>query len=292
MTNSKELLIADVLSDFTDLINQGAIPSLDEYAARYSTIATELRPLLESIIQVRRETQLTMLSKAASDSIFARIQETLSTAGQTWPAISAKVIEQQSTEALPQAASITKGIQIDKRPDFLILLLHFMGEIWGKTKLIKLLFLLGKEGHCDQFVTDFYNHYAYNYGAFDKSVPQDVQALAQNGILNQKNPPVKRKKQDDLGIAENKQVDAIYELTPKGKKFALRLLEDAQNKNPEIIKRIQEIVQKYGKKTGEELIDYTYNTYPETAENSKVRDKYLKKKPNTPPSKPDEGTNV
>lgn len=276
MNNSKEMTIANLISDYTDKLNQGNAPAIDDFLSNHSDIAAEIRPILESIIQFRRKATCPSLTKAESDAIFTKIQEKIH-------ALSAP---------MQTATAHQSVIALDKRPDFLILLLHFMNQIWGNTKLVKLLFLLGKEGRCDQFVPDYYGHYAYNYGAFDKAVPQDVQALVQAGIIKKTVPPSKKRSQSELGLPDKKQVEAVYELTDKGKKFAQSLIKSSQSKDPKILARIQDIVRKHGKKNVDELLYYTYNTYPETAEKSKVKNKYLK--PTDPDStkESDGGANV
>lgn len=276
MNNSKEMTIANLISDYTDKLNQGNAPIIDDFLSNHSDIAAEIRPILESIIKFRRTATCPSLTKVESDAIFAKIQAKM-----------------RALSAPTRTATAHPGvIAIDKRPDFLILLLHFMDQIWGNTKLVKLLFLLGKEGHCDQFVPDYYGHYAYNYGAFDKAVPQDVQALVQAGIIKKTVPPSKKRSQNELGLPDKKQVEAIYELTDKGKKFAQSLIKSSQSKDPKILARIQDIVRKHGKKNADELLYYTYNTYPETAEKSKVKNKYLKQTDSDSTKESDGGANA
>ncbi|MBI4396895.1 MAG: hypothetical protein HY548_07365, partial [Elusimicrobia bacterium] len=79
----------------------------------------------------------------------------------------------------------------------------------------------------------------------------------------------------EMGIPEEKRVEAVYRLTPKGRLIASRLIKWAKANNPEILKSVQDIVAKYGEMTTDQLLRYTYNKYPEYAANSKVRDKYI-----------------
>ncbi len=250
--------VAEALAAFTDELNAGRAVSIEEFLKIHSKLTAELRPLLVALLELRRKTYSMSLTKPESDRIFTEIKRRMN--------------ETQSTA----------GVMLDSRRDFLILLLHTMKrvwniDVWGSTKLVKLLYLLGKEGKCDQFVPDYYSYYAHSYGAFDRNVPQDTAGLFNKGIIKI-SPPSRNDlgAGEELGIPAEKCVNAVYRLTPKGVRCAEALTVAANKQDPEILKRIIGIVKRYGKKTTDELLEYTYNTYPETATHSKVKDKYLR----------------
>jgi len=162
-----------------------------------------------------------------------------------------------------------------KRPDFLIMLLHFAKQVWGKTKLMKLVFLLKQEAHCDRFVHDFYSHVAYDYGPFDDAVRDDVNALTRCRLIQCKPPRhVGRGGDQDVGL-EGDEVHAVYTLTEPGKKCAMAIVAEAQKRLPEVVAAVRTIAERYGRMPGEQLLKYVYEQYPKFTENSKIRDRVL-----------------
>ncbi len=259
--NSNDSKITELLSSYIDQLNTGTALSLDKIVSIHGEIGSSVRDIIETLLPLKGGTLFKPLSDERKNAIFARLRRELDI-----PVTSA----QATTDPLP----------ITQRTDILILLLNFMSQIWGDTKLVKLLFLLAQEGDCNKFVPDFYMATANNYGPFDKNILDDINILHQRGIIEKRTiiPRQNRSANGDLGVPNTKQVNAVYKLTHEGKQCAERLLKGASAKNPEIVKKIKEIVDKYGKKTSDELLSYIYNKYPKTTTKSLVRDKYLKPK--------------
>jgi len=264
MNNLKQTdeILADLVSEYVDQMNAGNESSLEKFLAAHSTYSTALRPLLQSAMTVRKVAALPYASAtgraAAFDSVMARLQK------------------EEQAKASPKAEIL------DQREDCILLLLHFMKSIWnmgvwGNTKLVKMLLLLAKEADCADLVPNFYPHYAYNYGAFDKDVPKDADQLSQHGWITKRTPPSRNTQQIQLGIPNQKRVDTVFELTLKGEKVALELLKAAQQKNPEIVIKFEAVVRTHGNKTVDQLIAYTYRKYPDLAEKSLIKDQYLDK---------------
>lgn len=252
MTQDKEQLLANRLSEFVDELIQGKTITPEQFSNQYPDMASDLKELLACIGQLQQGKNVPPLSPEESDAILRQVRNRL---------------VHEDPSILP----------VNQRPDFLILLLHYAGEIWGKTKLAKLLFLLWKEGGCDKYVEDYYQPYAYNFGAFDKQMPADVEALVHRKVLKEFRPTTPQPSaSDELSARSQKRVDAIYNLTPLGKEIALKLIKGAKAVDPAILDKVQMIVKKFGGMNGEDLIRYTYNKYPEFAERSFVRDEYLK----------------
>lgn len=258
--NPIECKRAEILSDFIDQLNSGEDVSLDNHVEKLTKgNEAKLKPLIETAIPLRHAVMFKPLSAERKKAVFTRVQSELAKTVAGTNALSA--------DALP----------VTQRTDILILLLHQMRQIWGNIKLMKMPFLLAKEGGCASFVQDFYGHQAYSYGAFDKLVLSDVDELFKMGIVDKKTVfPKKRRPGEELGIPDEKQVDAVYQLTLRGKAIAERLTRGAQTQNPAILANIQRVIQQHGSKTSDQLLSYTYNKYRESAEKSKVRDKYLK----------------
>lgn len=249
--DDEEKTLADLVSEYLDKLISGENLSAETFASRHEGQGQELLQLLTYLELFRKEARLPELDESRGDSIWRNVRNRL-------------------------AHDSSSNLKVDKRPDFLILLLFFADQIWGNTKLEKLVFLLAKEGGCGQFIPDFYDHYAYNFGAFDKQVPQDVEALVRSKIIRRSLPPgALNDPSEDLGIPTKKRVDSVYQLTDKGRQLAKQLVSAAQRQNPQILQSVRTVLARHGRKNAHELIDYTYKKYPEYAKNSFVRDQYL-----------------
>jgi hypothetical protein len=258
----REELKAKRLSDYVDLLNAKSAPGIGDYVRSVGEEKSDLSELITSMVALRNElahNQLPSLSKEKSDQLFALIEQEFS-----------------KSESKTFALSSRLRTVLNARQDFLILLVHMMNQVWGRTKLVKLLFLLGKEAGCDKLIDDFYGHYAHNFGMFDKNVPKDVDQLEAANIMN-KHIWLSNNKCEklELGIPNEKKVESVYELTSTGKKIAEKIVNAINEDKPEILVKINEIVRKYGRMTTDELLRYTYNNYKEYTTKSLVREKYL-----------------
>lgn len=260
MKHSQEINGAtlEAVIKFSEELDHRPRASIDEFLLDYPKCASDLRPMLETIAHLKFSLSHVKLSPQKSTELFAIVENRI-------------------------AGMADTATKLDRRPDAMIILLHLMREvfdtdIWGDTKLVKLLFLLGKEAGCDKLIPDFYGHYAYSFGAFDSAVPEDAKMLAAKGIITMGAPTSQFAfGSAELGIPNEKQVNNVYRLTSKGQRFANAFLNEALKKNPGLVEQIKAVVLAHGNKTTDELLRYTYNKYPETAEKSKVREKYLKK---------------
>ena len=243
--------LADLVSEYLDGLIAGRKMSAESFAALHEDQGPELLQLLTYLELFRNEHKLPELEDSRADLIWRHIRDEL--------------VHQPAAE-----------MKLDQRPDMLILLLYFANQIWGNTKLVKLLFLLGKEGKCDQYVPDFYGHYAYNFGAFDKNVPKDVEGLVKTRLVQKTLPPTERVgESEDIGMPNKKRIESIYKLTSKGRRFAELLVDAAKRKDPKILAAVKDVLAQHGNKTADELLAYTYRNYPEYASRSLVRDQYL-----------------
>lgn len=262
---SKSQREANLLSDYMDLFNSGAQVSPADFMEQQGESSETLVSLLSSIHALRNfvvHHGFPSLSPDTSTRLFRRVEEQLEKYGR----------------AINKTPSNLAAI-LNQREDFLILLIHFMNQVWGRTKLVKMLLLLGKEAGCDRLVDNFYGHYAYNFGAFDENVPNDVDRLESRNIINKRIPPSSRQVVAcEVGVPSEKRVETIYELTPRGKTIARKLVAAVEQEEPEVINRIKDIVHKYGKMSTDDLLDYTYNKYREYTTKSLIRDKYLREK--------------
>ena len=139
---------------------------------------------------------------------------------------------------------------------------------------MKLTFLLGQESKASAVVPDYFKHFAYDFGPFDDAVYRDIDALERLGLVSTRSP-------DSAGAAVwhfsptmAHQVDAVYRLTPRGKKYAEALMR-AEQSDSGLIRDLKRIVEEYGQLSHDELLLYVYENYPEYTTKSIIRDQVM-----------------
>lgn len=151
-------------------------------------------------------------------------------------------------------------------------------RINGVTRLEKLLFLADRETKVSAAVADEPLVFkAYNYGPFSKEVYEAVDLLEESELVTEERQ-VDGQTLDSLedlevtGTAdEDEYITRCFVLTSKGQAVARYLGEQ----HPEVVSALSEIKDRYAGRSLSSLIRYVYQAYPESAENSKIRDRYL-----------------
>ena len=128
----------------------------------------------------------------------------------------------------------------------LLLFVKLAGEIDGKTKLQKLLFL-GK----NEFNLDInFDFEKYNYGPYSFGLTADLEVLVQLGLINAQTEYF----ETDNEFRGRK---ITYTLSDKGGKIA----EEVTAKYSDFIKSAQSVLSKWGDKPLSEIIRYVYDKY-------------------------------
>lgn len=172
-------------------------------------------------------------------------------------------------------------LQID-REDIVLLLIDATGRLLrkqsldGVTRLEKLLFLLDQE-------TDFegiglFPFEAHNFGPFSKEVYAAVEFLEGCGLIDVQEksyPSIFASSDEDRLLAEISDEDESVQVTEKqfaltenGRVVARKIREAIAQKNPEDVRQLDSIVQKYGSRPLNQLIRYVYHQYPDMTTNS------------------------
>lgn len=257
-----ERRLADQLSEFVDRLNEGASTDMEDHEDLLEDAGRELHDLMETVALLA-ESAGSYRPELPVDASFAAVQERMEDEGRA-----------------SERAAIEDGsalVEITKRPDFLILLLREAGDIWGITRLQKLLFLLGKESGITDLVPDYFAHVAYDFGPFDDDVYRDAEGLQQCGLLSTTPPP--RTTGSSLVPTRSgygdREVDAVYHLTDRGRMYADALARGDKGADTAVIDKVRRIVRRYKGMSLNELIAYVYRTYPDTTVNSKIRDEVL-----------------
>lgn len=152
------------------------------------------------------------------------------------------------------------------------------GRINGITRLEKLLYLVEKESKIPALVTrEALRYVAYDYGPFSKDVYEAVDILEEAKLL-QENQRIDEDSIDGLeevqvtgAIEEDQFIERRFQLTPNGTRVADLLA----SRHPEVVHELTRLKDVYAARPLSSLIRYVYSTYPESAVNSKIRDRFI-----------------
>jgi len=164
-----------------------------------------------------------------------------------------------------------KNFRISK-PELLAVLLYVKGpkgeigeEIVGKTRLMKLMFLLLKDEKLEQYLTDDFSFEAYKYGPFDSEIYDIINAFKELGVIEIKGDVSFHSTFDE--DVENYDVKTRFKLTELG----IKKTEDIVKYIPfKIVKNIELVKKKWANKPLLQLLYYVYSKYPEYAKHSEV----------------------
>lgn len=179
---------------------------------------------------------------------------------------------------------------IDNRKDVLILLLGVPGitgapyePIVGRTRLMKLVFLLDKERGIRNHLPlrDYYTFEPYHYGPFSKDVFDDIDFLRNVGILaSEPEGPASHALRDETKkLLEDEDapeesglytgdLEERFELTEKGRRFLEERL--APSLPPDVREILISLKSELGSVSLSSLLRYVYQKYPDSAKKSKL----------------------
>jgi uncharacterized protein YwgA len=164
-------------------------------------------------------------------------------------------------EGMIMSGDIESGLP---RAIYPLLLLNFSksGEIVGRTRLEKLVFLMQKkiiEQMRLSITLNSYQFRPYNFGPFDENVLDDLESLKLLTLIE--------------GHGESAATET-YRITEKGKAVINKLI--TNNKIPEIfVEEVKKLTQEYGEIPLDKLLRKIYTNYLEYTTNSVIRTRYL-----------------
>lgn len=259
--NNAEKGAAELLSEFVDRLNEGTISTDDDSLESFlGEHAEQPRSLFTTAMIMNREGKDICIPQEKKEAVYQAI-----------------IKKVKAEEAAVEKTKATPGISLEQRSDFLILMLHVFGRVWGTTRVFKNLFLMGKEAGLDAFARDYYPYLAYNFGPFEQDIYRDLEALEIKKIIRKRQPGARRREASTElveGVRPEK-VDGVFELTEKGGKIAAMLERSADGIDPEIMEKIKGLKEEYGELSLRELLNRVYTKYPEYAEKSVIRDEVL-----------------
>lgn len=192
-----------------------------------------------------------------------------------------------------------------KAKDLLLTLLYLPGvnneynePITGRTRITKMFYLFDKEivKYFENFnIINMPEFFAFNYGPFSKELLDDVGFFTAIGFINEKT--LNREmteaeaeeycfdKYDDISYDDNveekkracaseKPLEISYSLTDKGMQFVkVNVINYFTDEQIELLSKFKS---KINGLPLDAILEYVYNKYPESAEKSKIKDKYIK----------------
>lgn len=153
-------------------------------------------------------------------------------------------------------------------------------RIEGVTRLEKLIFLLERETHSDQWLSEDAEFVAYNFGPFSRKVYDAVDTLAAAGIITDS----ARFAPDDMDTWEEREAitdksdngysytTRDFELTDRGWRYFAALDEEMK---PEALKELTSFKARFAPLPLRQLVRYVYQRYDEFTTNSLIRDDIL-----------------
>jgi uncharacterized protein YwgA len=150
------------------------------------------------------------------------------------------------------------------RQKWIILILHVLKSVRGRTRLIKLLFLLRRE--IGMRKGNYFRFEAGNYGPFSKEIIADVEELEKKGFISIKKETLKNE------FSEDEKISYEFSLTTKGENLIQEALEDLP---PDTLQKLQKL-RPFNDMPLLELLKYVYERYPEFIRNSVIVEKILK----------------
>lgn len=160
------------------------------------------------------------------------------------------------------------------KPELIALLLYVPGKsgnvgepIIGRTRLMKMVFLLLKEAELDKELAQTTSFKPYKYGPFDSEVYDALDALKALGIVEEK-AQKERLSEFFEDLDETYDVDTEYKLTPVG---VARTQKIANGLPHDVIRKISNYKMIYNQKPLLEILQYVYGKFPEYAKLSEAR---------------------
>ena len=160
------------------------------------------------------------------------------------------------------------------KPELIALLLYVPGQtgnigepIVGRTRLMKMVFLLLKEGELEKQFTLPTKFKPYKYGPFDPEVYDAIEALKGLSIIEEKSLKEKVFEFPE-DIDEVYDTDTEYKLTPVG----IAKVQKITNQVPQdVMRKISNYKMNYNEKPLVEILHYVYSRFPEYAKLSEAK---------------------
>ena len=149
------------------------------------------------------------------------------------------------------------------RQKWILLVLRVLNVVRGRTRLIKLLFLLKFEFGLKKGMS--FKFRPWIYGPYSKDIVQDLEVLQKDGLVYER--PESYKKSE----FKEEKICYIYTLTPKGAKSAQGFLEEV---SPSILQKIENL-RPFNEMALGKFLEYIYYNYQEFITSSVIVERVL-----------------
>lgn len=156
----------------------------------------------------------------------------------------------------PSPVSREVEISEDEPRKWILVLLHYLGEIKGSTRLEKLLFLLREKYRVVE--NTFYQFEPYYFGPFSPQILEDVKLLRDMGLIEIENEVFEPRSEFSDAIFVRKS----YRLTENGRVEADEIFEKTLSRRPEIGKALYDL-REYNSMPLSNLLNRIYTEYPQ-----------------------------
>jgi uncharacterized protein YwgA len=227
--------------------------------------------------------------------LYARVRQRIQT-----PALRRLLARLERFERHPEK------IRLADRKDLLLLLLYAPGRtgrlaepLLGMTRITKLLFLALTELNLRKLTRTTYCFQPYKLGPFAPELYDDLEILIQAGLVRAVSvqpdgmPFIRTDAQTvrlltklNSGITAAERLDAarvLLELTPKGRRLARVLLQQALRRHRTLLSGLKIIKAQFGALPLTRLLSYVYRRYPEYTTRSQIIDRILTPSQPEPP---------
>lgn len=280
--------IEQIVEEYINLLEQDKAPPVEDFIKRYPKLEPDLQPRIEAIRQlIETKNEIPEMPEALKQKLHSLFWQ--------------KMKEREKERLLKVQRELDKmdTLKVKRGIEYLVLLLHtqlsedsfrkytepspvkkqiYLTAVRGVTRIMKLLFLLGKEGKLEKTSPAYYQFVPYKIGPFAVQVYEDMKLLLELGFVERQHfdreglPVIYT---DDTKIDEGfrfNDVTTIYYLTDIGNKYAEKLAKSLKSKE---IEKISEIKAKYAPLSLKALLSNIYQRYPEYTVKSEVLEQIL-----------------
>jgi uncharacterized protein YwgA len=172
--------------------------------------------------------------------------------------------------------------------DILIALLYAKGNeneygepIEGITRLDKLMFILYKNPKFEKIIEKGYNFQPDNFGPFAPELFDDIEALKDEKVIkvnSSRNPKTHAEvAAEEINTLEEEIIENDYQvkefkLTEEGIEIGKLIWNGLSIEQQSLLNSMKKF---WTDRSLDELLHYVYKKYPETAEKSRIKDRYL-----------------
>jgi hypothetical protein len=263
---TRAMRIVGLTDDYMELHWAGKAPKPEEFVKQHPDIAEELLEQIQATIWFTDG--LNVRPKPLPPEVRKRIQHA------TLRPVLLRAAEKLHAHA--QEVSKAESAPISRRSDLMVLLLYVAGatnqiadSVRGMVRLMKLVFLAQKHPSAARLLPLQYDFQPHKYGPLATGVYDDLQVLIWSEL-------VKRTEFDEDGMPvthmwENGEPpdtnfsarNAVYELSPEGLDYAVRLYRKLETSEPELLASMFQLKALLARMSWQQAVMMIYEMYPE-----------------------------